>query len=48
MNVPFTEKHGPNGDYYELALKFIILFGLTEMKAQLSWDNKVCHILPTS
>ena len=38
------EKYGPDGKYYELAYRIILLFGLTELKAQVSWKEKVSWI----
>lgn len=34
------EKHGPDGKYYELSYRIILLFGLTELKAQVSWKER--------
>lgn len=38
------EKHGPDGKYYELSYRIILLFGLTELKAQVSWKERVSQI----
>ena len=35
------EKYGPDGKYYELSYRIILLFGLTELKAQVSWKERV-------
>ncbi|KZT03737.1 uncharacterized protein LAESUDRAFT_814408 [Laetiporus sulphureus 93-53] len=36
-HIPTVRKRGLQGDYYEQRTKMIFLFGLTELKAQLSW-----------
>ncbi|KZT05487.1 uncharacterized protein LAESUDRAFT_727131 [Laetiporus sulphureus 93-53] len=40
-HIPKVQKRGMRGDYYEQDLKVILLFGLTEFKAQLSWMENV-------
>ena len=40
-HIPKVQKRGLLGDYYEQHLKVILLFGLTEFKAQLSWIENV-------
>jgi hypothetical protein len=32
---------GPSGSYYRQEFDIVLLFGLTELKAQLSWDDNV-------
>ncbi|KIJ66157.1 hypothetical protein HYDPIDRAFT_174829 [Hydnomerulius pinastri MD-312] len=34
---PRPSKHSPSGTYYSISYEVILLFGLTELKAQLSW-----------
>lgn len=35
------KKRGPKGKYYQLDYEVALLFGLTELKAQLIWKEKV-------
>lgn len=37
--------HGPIGRYYEVDIDIVLLFGLTELKAQIAWTEDVRHIL---
>ena len=39
--VTRTPKYGPEGVYYEQAFEIILLCGLTELKAQISWIENV-------
>ena len=42
--VARTPKHGPYGIYYEQDYEIILLCGLTELKAQISWIENVSII----
>ena len=35
------KKRGPKGKYYQIDYEVALLFGLTELKAQLIWKEKV-------
>lgn len=39
--VPKVRRNGRNGVYYTQAFKVVLICGLTELKAQLSWMQKV-------
>lgn len=41
-------KLGPDGFYYSLSFDIILLFGLTELKAQISWMENVSNSLPAA
>lgn len=32
--------------YYRVDYDIVLLFGLTELKAQVAWDENVCHPIP--
>lgn len=40
--VPKVSRVGLRGIYYRQSFKVILLFGLAELKAQLSWNDNVC------
>jgi hypothetical protein len=41
--VPTSACHGSSGVYYELTADIIMLFGATELKAQIAWMEDVSH-----
>ncbi|KIJ17541.1 hypothetical protein PAXINDRAFT_167554 [Paxillus involutus ATCC 200175] len=46
---PQQSEHSPTGVYYKIKFDVILLFGLTELKAQISWkENGVEHRGPAS
>lgn len=40
--------NGPDGPYYRLSFKIVLLCGLTELKAQIRWMENVsgCTVIP--
>ncbi|KAF9806676.1 hypothetical protein IEO21_08594 [Rhodonia placenta] len=40
----WIKKIGPDGEYLRQSFKVIFLFGLTELKAQISWMENVCPV----
>ena len=41
VDVQENKKQGPKGEYYRVDYEVALLFGLTEFKAQLVWQEKV-------
>lgn len=40
------EQEAADGDvYYKIHYEVILLFGLTELKAQISWRHEVCPVI---
>ncbi|OCH89886.1 hypothetical protein OBBRIDRAFT_755931 [Obba rivulosa] len=39
-DVPMKPLYGPRGDYYKFEIDIVLLFGLTELKAQLRWVDE--------
>ena len=40
-NTKEIKRHGAQGKFYRLDYDLVLLFGLTELKAQLAWMEKV-------
>ncbi|KXN92817.1 hypothetical protein AN958_05794 [Leucoagaricus sp. SymC.cos] len=38
-NIPISFHIGPTGSYYKIAYEIVILFGATELKAQVAWQK---------
>lgn len=42
QNIPIPLCFGARGTYYEIMVDIILLFGVTELKAQIAWMENVC------
>jgi hypothetical protein len=48
QDIPIPCQFGPKGPYYEVIVDVVLLFGCTELKAQIAWTEDVREIFACS